>query len=332
MSQTQAKIDRALAVNSDALHERWLMNHSLIALVTDAHNLQEFSIVRCSHTGKPLGHHSATYLAELQRTLGAEQARFALKLAAVRNRQCFTAVNVAGETLSELLMNEPIAFFMHALAEYGGWYKADESSNVVEQTERAWRIIQQRATVYDAIHAGLASDTSDSLHMRSLLHACELLRRYLAIAYKHKQRDALEYIVRILAQEPVTVDATMQDVIALLTRTISDLITHVRDKRKEIRSATNLISEVRDRYGVGGGIWRQQAKSDRYYSNDEASRVLLEALDIDILPELSALDALLTKNAIMRDKEARKQQRNEPQYEGKTLLSTAAVAITIKWS
>ena len=335
MSKLQAKIDRVLNVNCETMHERWLMNRSLLAVVTDSHNLREFAKIRCSHTGKPLGSYSAAYLGELQRVHGVERAQFVLKMMATKQEQGFMKYNVAGETLSEFLIQEPVAFFMHALAEYGGWYHGTLPSDIIERTESVWATIQQRGRVYDALVSSLASKEENSLHMRSLLHACELLRRYLAIAFKHKQEESMDSIVERLDAHSTILDADMQDIIASIHHSLSALILSVRNQRKEIKNATNLISEVRNKYGAGGGMWRQQGKGDKYFSLDEASRVLLEALDVNIIPELSPLDALTTSNRIRREKERQKEERQkeEKQYEGRARTSEAGEleTITIKW-
>ena len=117
MSKIQSKIERALSVDSDSMHERWFMDHSLIALAVDSHELSEFAIIRCAQTGKPIGAHNAAYLAELQRTLGAQHAAFVLKMAATKQQQSFTRVHQVGESLTRLMLNEPVAFFMHALSQ-----------------------------------------------------------------------------------------------------------------------------------------------------------------------------------------------------------------------
>ena len=330
MPQLQSKIERALRVDSDSMYERWLTDHSLIALAVDSHELGDFAIIRCAQTGKPLGMHGAAYLAELQRTLGVPAARFSLMLAATKQQQAFTRLHRVGETLTRLLLNEPVTFFMHALAEYGGWYQQGSCASLEEETGKVWATIQQRAHLYDAVRAGLDSRDEGALHMRTLLHACELLRRYLAIAFKHKQRDALTHIIHTLTLTQCVSDAEMQEVIACIKQTITTLILDVRDRRKEIKNSTNLVAEIRNLYGAGGGVWRAQGKADKYYSSDEASRVLLEALDIELVPQLSPLEELETSNRIKRAKAARKVSRSEPVYEGRAHKLTTLSSLKIQ--
>ena len=120
-------------------------------------------------------------------------------------------------------------------------------------------------------------------------------------------------------------------VIERIKSTITSLILNVRDKRKDIKNSTNLVAEIRNLYGAGGGVWRAQGKGDKYYSTDEASRVLLEALDVELVPQLSPLEALETANRIRQDKAARKARgKSEPVYEGRAHKLTSLSALKIR--
>lgn len=323
MKDDRARVEKALAVNVSALIERWSTGQMLASVLSDAHNLREFSTIYCSQTGKPLGSRSALYLAEIQRVHGLEMARFVLQIEASKAQEHFTVYTVVGETLKKLMMEEPVTFFMLGLSSYLNWRPSlDEQLESV--AERNWQLIQKKAVAYRNIHEGVKSGL---LSMEELLTGCELVRRYLGIAGRHKQSGQLDQMLHWLLNGPVA-DEAFQQLNDSIRDTIRFLLLKVQAKRAEIKNKTNLIAEARTQFG-GLGEWQALQKTDKHYSNNEATRLIIEVLGVDFPVPRNADERRDQRLRIQRRKE-RDKLIQDKLFDGKTHI--AKQPLTIKFS
>ena len=336
-NEVKQKIERVLSVNTDALASRFWFFHKIEKKEIESHPLTRFKTIYCAESGMALGFRSAEYLNALVQIHGIEKAETCLYIESLRTYNHLFAYELIGETLQTALLQEPVFFFMRALAVYGG-ERRKENLSTLDNLQEQYKGVERKARIFRAISVGLHEKT---LQIETLLTACELLRRYLAIAGKHAQTDSLTFILEILAREDTITDKIFSRVNAIIQETLSSTIRRVKEilekrNRKPSKNATTLISDVRQEIG-GLSAWQALGKTDNFHSADEATRAVLECLGIDLVMNRPSNQAV-TRNRIadMKQKEkalkkAEKERQEKTAYQGKTRSAPANLAAQIKF-